>query len=104
MQQAVDRHDGDRAAHLAGGVDDGCPEREPGERARSVVHDDHVDLARRDVVGQHLDRRPLGPVTGGAAVDHEHLAVAEVRRHGGLDGVPVLGSHDEHEAAYVGER
>ena len=49
-------------------------------------------------------RRPLRRVPGRPAVHHEHLAVAEVRRHGVLDSGPVLGPHDEHETAYVGER
>ena len=57
-----------------------------------------------DVGLEHPDRRPLGGVPGRPAVDDEHLAVTQVGRHGRLDGVPVLGPHDEDEASYVRER
>ncbi len=67
--------------------------------------DDHdVDLARLDVGGEHLQRGPLRGVPRRATVDDQHLLVAEVGGDGRLDRGAVLGAHDEHEAAYVGQR
>ena len=67
--------------------------------------DDHdVDLARLDVGGEQPERGPLRGVPRGATVDDQHLPVAEVGGDGGLHRRAVLGAHDEHEAAYVGQR
>ena len=72
--------------------------------AGRVVHGDHGDRSRVDLVGQHAQRRPLGGVPGVPAGDEQHLAVPQVRRQGGLHRRVLVGAvHDDHPA-YGGQR
>ena len=73
-----------------------------GQGAGAVVDRDDVDPARGDVGGQDRERGVLGGVAGGAALDHEHLGVAEVRRQGGSDVVLLAGADHDHEPGEVG--
>ena len=81
----------------AGRRDGGLEEVDTGQRPGAVVDGHDVHLPGGHGAGEHLQRRPLRRVPGGPAIHEQHLAIAQVRRHRGLDGRSVLGpDHDQH--------
>ena len=98
------RYDGDGSAMHPGGGDRRLEERPAGKGSGAVMDRDDVDRAGLDVGGQHRQGVPLRPVPGLAAVEDRDLVVAQVRSHGVGHHPGLTGLHDQHHAAYVGQR